>query len=196
MSDAVCAFLTICCTFLVICAIIAYLHCFMLVKISSLRFSQSALLVCKNLKPSILNLSRRRSINRMDECQQEGLRKSCLLGMWTWLISLYLHNDLICLPMSNCVRLNDGNCVGFTGRNYTETEKSLNGDHYCCYDAKLYKVKNVTRGLEATEMNCTKHCFHNTNYTFFILWLLKLFLLSLLFIQQTKILYLRQKHNF
>lgn len=39
------------------------------------------------------------------------------------LVSVYLHNDLICLAVSNSIWFDDSNCVVFTRRNYRRKEQ-------------------------------------------------------------------------
>lgn len=43
-------------------------------------------------------------------------------------VSVYLHNDLICLAVSNSIWFDDGNCVGFTGRNYRRKSRMMIGN--------------------------------------------------------------------
>lgn len=45
-------------------------------------------------------------------CVKEGCRSWCLLA------SAYLHNDLVHFAMSDSIRFEDGNSVGFIGWNY------------------------------------------------------------------------------
>lgn len=95
----------------------SYLSGFVQVKFSNLRLGQRALLASQDLKSSVLNLQTEGEVPSHRFLPQP-------LSAWRGSRPLtYLHNDLICLAVSDGIWLDDGNCAGLTVGDYSRREQ-------------------------------------------------------------------------